>query len=83
MEISIVSSSTGMMIFIQTTKKSDEKNRHGKKDEATTGGGFMNLAKLQYFTNLDFPEIREFPLLFTTFCGNSQPAGKVAIICPE
>ena len=29
----------------------------------------IHLAKLLYFTNLGFPEIRGFPLLFTTICG--------------
>ena len=32
---------------------------------------YMILAKL-YFTNLDFPEIRGFPLLFTTIWGVSS-----------
>ncbi len=42
---------------------------------------WMSLAKLYYFTNLDFPEIREFPETSATFLG--PRSCEVALILPE
>ena len=36
----------------------------------TSNNSTTNLAKLQYFTNLDFPEIRDFPYFSPPFGGN-------------
>ena len=64
---------TWMEIYFLWYKRIERKTSHQKKN--------MNLAKLQYFTNLDFPEISGFPFLNATFWG--PRSSEVAIIWPN